>query len=182
MSTTTVQVAEEFLSNLRSMATGDYLNESDREFWEPPYPESAVDDARTLITDLLNAAAATASLGDAEIDALADDVRPELFADPDGSRAENSAPEMANSGESEAAESGDITVSPRTRALAASITPVLDRFVGLSDKHFGALLDVEEIDDLVVVIHTLATDVSADPDLLGIYVRNFLTNRLDGAL
>lgn len=171
MSTTTVQAAEEFLANLRSMATGDYLAESDREFWEPPYPEEAVTEAQVLLTELLNAAAATANLGDEEITVLAGDADPALFSDTD-----------SDSGSEDHSESILPVVSPRTRAIAASLTPVLDRFAELSDKHFGALLDVEEVDDLVGVVTHLAIDVAAEPQQLSTYVRHYLQSRFDGTL
>lgn len=45
------EAATEFIDNLRMMATGSYVRAEEREHWDPPYPESAVDEARAeLVT------------------------------------------------------------------------------------------------------------------------------------
>ncbi|AGE36608.1 hypothetical protein [Corynebacterium urealyticum] len=45
------EAATEFIENLRMMATGSYLRAEEREHWDPPYPESAVDEAQAeLVT------------------------------------------------------------------------------------------------------------------------------------
>ena len=45
------EAATEFIDNLRMMATGSYLRVEDRQHWDPPYPESAVDEAQAeLVT------------------------------------------------------------------------------------------------------------------------------------
>lgn len=44
----------EFTDNLSSMATGSYLREEDLEFWEAPFPESAVDEAAEILQKLVS--------------------------------------------------------------------------------------------------------------------------------
>ncbi|MGO1950013.1 MAG: hypothetical protein ACTH1D_10275 [Mycobacteriaceae bacterium] len=44
----------EFTDNLTAMATGSYLREEDREFWEPPFPASAVDEASEILHRLVS--------------------------------------------------------------------------------------------------------------------------------
>lgn len=44
---------QEFIGNLRSMATGSYLREEDREFWEAPFPESVVDESAEILHRLV---------------------------------------------------------------------------------------------------------------------------------
>lgn len=44
----------EFIDNLTAMATGSYLREEDREFWEAPFPESAVAEASEILHRLVS--------------------------------------------------------------------------------------------------------------------------------
>lgn len=45
------EAATEFIENLRMMATGSYLRAEERGHWDPPYPESAVNEAQAeLVT------------------------------------------------------------------------------------------------------------------------------------
>ncbi|MDN5684416.1 hypothetical protein [Corynebacterium glyciniphilum] len=44
----------EFIENLSSMATGSYLRDEDREFWEAPFPTSAVDEAAEILHRLVS--------------------------------------------------------------------------------------------------------------------------------
>lgn len=44
----------EFTGNLLAMATGSYLREEEREFWEAPYPESVVDEAAEILRKLVS--------------------------------------------------------------------------------------------------------------------------------
>lgn len=46
------EAATEFIENLRMMATGSYLRVEEREHWDPPYPESAVDEARAKLVTI----------------------------------------------------------------------------------------------------------------------------------
>lgn len=49
------EAAVEFTGNLRMMATGSYLREQERELWDPPYPESAVDEAQDALIAMAEA-------------------------------------------------------------------------------------------------------------------------------
>ena len=71
LSTATTSAREEFLDNLRQMATGSYLRDEDREFWEAPYPESAVDDAQAIVDGMLQAAQSVAASSEAELKKIA---------------------------------------------------------------------------------------------------------------
>lgn len=46
---------DEFLSNLESFATGDYLNEEEKEFWDQPFNPKALPALRTILERLLDA-------------------------------------------------------------------------------------------------------------------------------
>lgn len=46
---------DEFLSNLESFATGDYLNEEEKEFWDQPFDPKALPALRTILERLFNA-------------------------------------------------------------------------------------------------------------------------------
>lgn len=46
---------DEFLSNLESFATGDYLNEEEKEFWDQPLNPKALPALRTILERLLDA-------------------------------------------------------------------------------------------------------------------------------
>ncbi len=46
----------EFIDNLSAMATGSYLREEDREFWDAPFPESAVAEAAEILHRLISGA------------------------------------------------------------------------------------------------------------------------------
>lgn len=46
---------DEFLSNLESFATGDYLNEEEKEFWDQPFDPKALPALRTILERLLDA-------------------------------------------------------------------------------------------------------------------------------
>ena len=70
LSTATADARNEFLDNLRQMATGSYLRDEDREFWEAPYPESAVDEAQQIVDGMLQAAQTVAAGDEAELKEL----------------------------------------------------------------------------------------------------------------
>lgn len=57
---------DEFISNLESFATGSYLKEDEKEFWEAPFDAAALPELRTIVEKLFD-----------DLDALPDD--------PDGS-------------------------------------------------------------------------------------------------
>ncbi|MDN6136421.1 hypothetical protein [Corynebacterium sp.] len=46
---------DEFLSNLESFATGDYLNEEEKEFWDQPFDPKALPALRTILERRLDA-------------------------------------------------------------------------------------------------------------------------------
>lgn len=51
--TATDDARRDFVENLSAMATGSYLRDEDREFWEPPYPESVVSEAAEILQRLV---------------------------------------------------------------------------------------------------------------------------------
>ncbi|MFS0396221.1 hypothetical protein ACMXZU_06770 [Corynebacterium striatum] len=53
---------DEFISNLESFATGSYLKEDEKEFWEAPFDAAALPDLRTIVEKLFD-----------DLDALPDD-------------------------------------------------------------------------------------------------------------
>jgi hypothetical protein len=46
---------DEFISNLQSFATGDYLKPDEKEFWEQPFDPAALPELRTILEKLLDA-------------------------------------------------------------------------------------------------------------------------------
>ena len=53
MSRSSVELITDFLDTLRSLSTGSYLREGEREFWDPPYPpEVAAEVAAVLRVDI----------------------------------------------------------------------------------------------------------------------------------
>ncbi|MFR9839082.1 hypothetical protein ACL1IL_09455 [Corynebacterium striatum] len=53
---------DEFISNLESFATGSYLKEDEKEFWEAPFDAAALPELRTIVEKLFD-----------DLDALPDD-------------------------------------------------------------------------------------------------------------
>ncbi|MDK8881150.1 hypothetical protein [Corynebacterium striatum] len=53
---------DEFISNLESFATGSYLKEDEKEFWEAPFDAAALLELRTIVEKLFD-----------DLDALPDD-------------------------------------------------------------------------------------------------------------
>lgn len=45
---------DEFMSNLQSFATGDYLKEEEREFWEAPFDAAVLPRLRTILESFLD--------------------------------------------------------------------------------------------------------------------------------
>lgn len=45
---------DEFMSNLQSFATGDYLKEEEKEFWEAPFDASVLPELKKVLEDLLD--------------------------------------------------------------------------------------------------------------------------------
>ena len=45
---------DEFMSNLQSFATGDYLKEEEREFWEAPFDAAVLPRLRTVLESFLD--------------------------------------------------------------------------------------------------------------------------------
>lgn len=139
LSTATTKAREEFLDNLRQMATGSYLRDEDREFWEAPYPESAVDEAQHIIDGMLQAAQSVASSDEAELKKIAATLQ------------------LQNTDES-----ADEQPTATTLAIAAVINQHISKLKELSAKHEDALLEDEEIKDLLALVEKLAVDLDAD--------------------
>lgn len=150
------ELAQEFIANLRAMATGSYLREEDKEFWETPYPESAVDRAEQLIDNLLRSAA-------------------ESLTTPSTSAAQEDegAVKLRVPGTDDAGEGTEPAAEPtaQTLALVGAIEPWVLQLKELSDKFFGAVLDVEEIDELSAIARAVALDAEAQPELVEGHVR-----------
>ena len=94
-----------FLDNLHAMATGSYLHEEDKEFWEAPYPESVVNEARVILDSFIDA--------------------------------------------SKAAPRGD------SESYHAALTTAVEDLVALSDRHEGAVLEAEELEDFTALVRAL---------------------------
>ncbi|OFK65469.1 MULTISPECIES: hypothetical protein [Corynebacterium] len=45
---------DEFMSNLESFATGDYLKEEEKEFWEAPFDATVLPDLRNILESFLD--------------------------------------------------------------------------------------------------------------------------------
>lgn len=54
------QFVEEFLADLEAFATGAYLREEDKEFWEQPYDPAAVVELRAILEGFLRGPATVA--------------------------------------------------------------------------------------------------------------------------
>lgn len=139
LSTATTSAREEFLDNLRQMATGSYLRDEDREFWEAPYPESAVDDAQAIVDGMLQAAQSVASSNEAELRKVAASLH------------------LQNT-----EESADEQPTATTLAITAVINQHIEKLKELSARHDDALLEDEEIKDLLALVEKLAVDLDAD--------------------
>ena len=55
-------IVDEFISNLESFATGSYLKEEEKEFWEAPFDAGVLPELRSIVEKLLD-----------DLDALPDD-------------------------------------------------------------------------------------------------------------
>ncbi|RAV32088.1 hypothetical protein [Corynebacterium heidelbergense] len=133
--TTTQAARSAFIGNLTAMATGSYLRPADREFWEPPYPQSVVREATAIVDHLI---AAIASVGQHSPEQLR-----ELVELP--------------------AEQSDGSPDPLTIAICAIVDPDLARLKALSAEHEDAVLDCEEQSDLMDVLASAAKEAGADP-------------------
>ena len=119
MSNQITQARDSFIENLHSMATGSYLREEDKEFWEAPYPESVVDEARVIIDSLISSAAKVPAANAANT--------PSVNASADEAEGEDDAP------------------SPQTVAVISAITKEVNALLSLSAAHEDAVLEDEEI-------------------------------------
>ena len=139
LSTATADARDEFLDNLRQMATGSYLRDEDREFWEAPYPESAVDEAQQIVDGMLQAAQTVAAGDEAELKKIAATLN------------------LQNSDES-----ADEQPNATTLAVTAVVIQHVTKLKELSARHEDALLEDEEIKDLLTLVEKLAVDLDAD--------------------
>lgn len=165
----------EFTDNIRSMATGSYLREEDREFWEAPYPESVADQADSIVRDALAAAVGVAGRSSEEIARLAADsqIDASLLANADSEAGDN-APDATNASEIGETDSEPARAAVLAAAIAGVITPKLEQLKELSDGVEGALLDEEEINDLKTVFASAAEDLAATPTVLTGHVEQYL--------
>lgn len=141
MSTAVNDAREAFVDNLHAMATGSYLREEDKEFWEAPYPESVVNEARVIVDSLVDATSRIPGLTPEDLGALA-----------------------SSTDVLQAPQEGEGPVDPDqlTRAVVASITPAVEDLVRLSAKYDGAVVEDEELEDLNALLKAVCEDMGAD--------------------
>lgn len=172
----TTDALAEFTENIRSMATGSYLREEDREFWEAPYPESVADQADTIVRDVLAAAVGVAGRSPEEVARLAADsgVDATLLAPADGDGTSEGADSGSSAGDDGATDGEQARAAVLAATIAGVITPKLEQLKELSDGVEGALLDEEEINDLKSVLASAAEDLSANSAVLTGHVEKVL--------
>ncbi|HIW96582.1 MAG TPA: hypothetical protein H9867_08920 [Candidatus Corynebacterium gallistercoris] len=156
-STAAEERVAEFIETLRGMATGSYLAEEEKEFWEAPYPDQAVDEAQQLVTGMLHAAYAVRDKDEEARASIAEGVQ----------LRQPVAANEAEEAEGDTAGGEDNT----TLAIAAVITPDLNRLQELSKRYEDALIEDEEIADLAEIIGIVANDMGADAAALAAHVR-----------
>lgn len=147
-SATAKELAQEFISNLRAMATGSYLREEDKEFWDAPYPESAVDRVDKIVQSMLRAADAPAPRSPSEIDVKS--------------------PELDETGENETPQ---LEPTEESLAVVGALEPLVLQIKALSDEHLGEILDVEEIDELANLTAAIADEAGAQSSVVSGHVR-----------
>lgn len=133
---------DEFLGNLASMATGDYLRDDEREFWEPPFPATAIDD----ITACLMAFDGTIERGR----------RAHAGASTIDSASATPAPGPSRS----AAVETEAEVQLFPDYYREALTELLRELDTTSRKHGGGVVEDEEITDIAAVV---AQDYSTNP-------------------
>lgn len=173
----TANALADFTDNIRSMATGSYLREEDREFWEAPYPVAIVDEADSIVRNLLAAAAGVAARQPEEIARLAADssVDATLLASSNSDSADDKT-EVKTPADISAVDSQQAQATVLAAAIAGVITPKVEELQQLSDGVEGALLDEEEINDLKSVLTAAAEDLGANPAVLVGHLEQLLEN------
>ena len=167
LSERTADALVDFTDNIHSMATGSYLRDEDRDFWEAPYPVAVVDSADSIVRNLLAAAAGVASRQPEEITRLAADSTVDATLLTSNTNDSADAQREANSQmPAEAVDSDQAHATVLAAAIAGVITPKLEELQQLSDGVEGALLDEEEINDLKSVLTAAAQDLGANPAVL----------------
>lgn len=150
MSNQITQARDSFIENLHSMATGSYLREEDKEFWEAPYPESVVDEARVIIDSLISSAAKVPAANAANT--------PSVNASADEAEGEDDAP------------------SPQTVAVISAITKEVNALLSLSAAHEDAVLEDEEISDLNEILRAVSEKAGAEPRVVVNHVSEMIEN------
>lgn len=146
MSNEITQARDNFLDNLHSMATGSYLREEDKEFWEAPYPESVVSEARLILDDLISDANNASAVAPHDFQQAAE-----------------------TGGEAGDEDAGTIT-SVETLAMISVVNRHVNPLLALSEKHDGAMLEDEEVSDLNELIRALSRKVGADEEAVVAHV------------
>lgn len=67
---THLQFVEQFVADLHTYASGAYLREEDKEFWDPPYDPAALVTLRALLEEFVHAEPSTVADGAALIEQL----------------------------------------------------------------------------------------------------------------
>lgn len=153
MSNQIEQARDTFLDNLHSMATGSYLREEDKEFWEAPYPESVVNEARVILDSLIDATTDVSTVN------------------PEDLRAAAQSAGVTEASDEEEAESAP---SVETLATMAAVKRPINDLLTLSSKHEDAVLEDEELADFNELIRAVSAKSGADGDAVVAYVEELV--------
>lgn len=155
MSNQITEARDNFIDNLQSMATGSYLRDEDKEFWEAPYPEYVVGEAREILDSLIDATTHVSRV------------------DAEGMK---QAAAQAGMTVGEGAGEGEDAKSVETIATIAAVQEPMTKLLALSNQHGGALLEDEEIEDLNAVLRAVSTQTGADADAVIAHVQGLIDN------
>ena len=124
-SLTTEEARTTFIDNLQSMASGSYLRDEDKEFWEPPYPEDVVKECATIVDAMIDRIGQVAARSAEEQVGIA-----------------QAAGITVHDGDStEGGEEDDDVPDTLSAAIAAAIVVDIRRLAELSHEHEDALLE-----------------------------------------
>lgn len=165
LSTATDAAAREFLDNLTAMATGSYLRDEDKEFWEPPYPAAVVDEAQKIVHSLVSAGRAIGQKDPAALTRIVTSAEI-MLDDTPVHRGQSSTVVRGETDQGPDETAGASQPDAISLALAAVITPDLRKLADLSEDHDNAILEDEEIQDLLELIGALASELHASPAVL----------------
>lgn len=145
---------DSFLENLHAMATGSYLRDEDKEFWDAPYPESVVEQVRAIIDSLILATSNISKVNPADLKAAA-----------------------ASSGISTEGDEDSPAPSLETMATIAAVTPAVEELLKLSSQHDGAVMEDEEVEDFQALVRALAAQAGADSNAVAEHVGEMIESQ-----